>query len=275
MAPARERQHGAAVERRQRSQIQNARLNTVRGECVRDAQADVHVGAIRNDGEVVAATAQRGLADRNRRRRRVAEGLADPRIAVERNVLVIEDRIRIGDGRRHQRARVVRRRRHDDLQSRRAIEPAFGVLRMIRAGVAQAAARHADDHRRSAAPSVPVLGRVVDELIEPRGDEVIELHLADRTLSGNRRADAHAEHAALADRRVDQAVAEFLEERPQQQERVAVRAADVLAVDEYARIGAQRITDAEHHGFEKRFAFRIERRSRLQSNRRARGDRRA
>ena len=45
------------------------------------------------------------------------------------------------------------------------------------------------------------------------------------------------------------------EQRPQQQERVAVLAADVLAVDEDARIGAQRVADAEHHRFEERRPF--------------------
>ena len=45
-----------------------------------------------------------------------AEPLLDARIAVERDVLVVEDRIGIGHGAGHQRARVVRRRGHDDLQ---------------------------------------------------------------------------------------------------------------------------------------------------------------
>ena len=50
-----------------------------------------------------------------------------------------------------------------------------------------------------------------------------------------------------------------VEQRPEQQERVAVLAADVLAKDEDARIGPQRISDAERDGFEKRLPFAIER----------------
>ena len=59
--------------------------------------------------------------------------LLDARIAVQRDVLEVENRIRIGDGRRHQRARILRRRRNDDLQAGRPVEPRFGVLAVIRA----------------------------------------------------------------------------------------------------------------------------------------------
>ena len=108
----------------------------------------------------------------------------------------------------------------------------------------------------AAAPPVADLRGVVHELIEAGRDEVVELHLADRPLPGERRADADAEHRALGERRVDDAIAELLEQRPQQQKRVAVLPADVLAVDEDARIGAQRVADAEHHGLEERAALR-------------------
>ena len=141
---------------------------------------------------------------------------------------------------------------------------------MVRAGMAQAAKRHPNDHRHGAAPAVPDFRGVVDELIEPGRDEVVELDLADRPLSGERRADADAEHGAFRERRVDDAVAELLQQRPQQQEGVAVRTADVLAVHEHAWIGAQGIAHAEHHGFEKRATFRIECRSLLDLKRRAR-----
>ena len=127
---------------------------------------------------------------------------------------------------------------------------------MIRAGVAQAAPRHPHHHRDIAAPAIPDLRGVVDQLIESGRDEVVELNLADRPLAGQRGADTDAEHRALRERRVDQAIAELLQQRPQQQEGVAVGAADVLAIDEHARIGAQRVADAEHHRLEKRPALR-------------------
>ena len=69
-----------------------------RGERVGDAQRDVHVGAVGNDREVAAGAAQR------RRSRAAAAAAASPsslldaRIAIERDVLVVEDRIGIGDG---------------------------------------------------------------------------------------------------------------------------------------------------------------------------------
>ena len=151
---------------------------------------------------------------------------------------------------------------------------------MVRPGVPETAPRHPDHHRsavRRAPPPVSHFGRVVDQLIEAGGDEVVELHLADRPLAGDRGADTNAQHRTLAERRVDQPIAEFLDERLQQQKRVAVVSADVFAVHEHARIGAQRIADAEHHAFEKRPALRVDGRRRLDlstSDRRGRGARR-
>ena len=126
-------------------------------------------------------------------------------------MFVIQDRIGIGDRGCHQRACVVRRARHDDFQSGGPIEPRFGVLRVIRSRVPQSAPRHPHDHRNAAAPSVPDFGGVVDELIEPGCDEVVELDLANRPLPGERGADADAEHGALGERRVDDAVAKFFQ----------------------------------------------------------------
>ncbi len=154
-------------------------------------------------------------------------------------MLVVEHRIGIGDGARHQRARVGRRRGHDDLQAGCAVEPGLGVLAVVRTGMTQPAPRHAHDHRHRSAPAVADLGGVVHELVEAGRDEVVELHLADRPLAGERGADAGAEHGPFGERRVEDAIAELLEQRPQQQERVAVRAADVLAEDEHRRVGAQ------------------------------------
>ncbi len=91
----------------------------------------------------------------------------------------------------------------------------------------------------AAAPAVANLRGVVDELVEPGRDEVVELHLADRPLARERRADADAEHRALGERRVQDPVAEVREQRAQQQKRIAVLAAHVLAVDEDARIRAR------------------------------------
>ena len=174
-------------------------------------------------------------------------------------MLVVQHRIRIRDSRRHQRPRVERRRRDDDLESGRAIEPRLGVLRVVRSGVPQPAPRHADDHRDRSAPAVPNLCRVVHELVEAGRDEIVELDLADRPKARQRRSDARAKHRAFGERRIQDPVAVFLEQRPQQQERVAVFAADVLAEHEDTRIGRERVADALHHRFEKRHALAVER----------------
>ena len=161
------------------------------------------------------------------------ERLLDTRIAIERDVLEEEHRIGIGNGARHQRARVRRRRRHHDLQAGCAIEPRLGVLAVVRPGMTEPAPRHAQHHRHRAAPAIADLGGVVHELVEAGRDEVVELHLADRTLARQRGADAGAEHGTLGQRRVEDPIAELLEQRAQQQERVAVGPADVLAKHEH------------------------------------------
>ena len=68
---------------------------------------------------------------------------------------------------------------------------------MIWSRVAQPAKRHSHDHRNVAAPPIPNFRSVVDQLIEPRRDEVVELNLADRPLARQRRTDADAEDRAL------------------------------------------------------------------------------
>ena len=228
------------------------------------------VGAVGDHRQRRRRPPQRRCADRRRRGWLGGQNLLHTRIAIERDVLVVEHRIRIGHRRRHQPARVLGRRRHDNLQSRRPIEPRLGVLAVVRTGIAQPAPRHPHHHRHLAAPPVADLGGVVDQLVETGGHEIVELHLADRPLAGQRRADTHAEHRAFGQRRVEDAIAELLEQRPQQQERVAVGAADVLAVDEDARIGAQGVADAEHHRLEKRVALLVERQAGFERRQRRR-----
>ncbi len=91
--------------------------------------------------------------------------------------------------------------------------------------------RHTHHHRHRPAPAVADLRGVVHELVEAGRNEVVELHLADWTLARQRRADAGAEHGTLGQRRVEDPIAEFLEQRSQQQKRVAVGPADILAKD--------------------------------------------
>src|SRR5262249_47548412 len=74
-------------------------------------------------------------------------------------------------------------------------------------------------------------------------------------------ANAHTEHGAFRQRRVDDAIAELLQEWFEQKERVAILAPDVFSVDEDTRIGVQRIADAHRDRLEKSPALRIERRA--------------
>ena len=67
-----------------------------------------------------------------------------------------------------------------------------------------------------------------------------------------------AEHGAFRERRVQDPIAELLEQRPQQQKRVAVLAAHVLAENKHARIGRKRVPNAVHHGFQKGHALLVE-----------------
>ena len=117
-------------------------------------------------------------------------------------------------------------------------------------GVAESAPGHPHDHRHRPAPAVSDLRRVVHELVETVRDEVVELHLTDRPLAGERRANADTEDTAFRERRVDDAVAELGQQRAQQQERVAVGTADILAIDEDPRVRAQCVANTQCDGFE-------------------------
>src|SRR6202040_4187873 len=101
--------------------------------------------------------------------------------------------------------------------------------------------RHSQYHRHAAAPPIADLGGVVDELIEAGRDEIVELDLADRPLSGERRANAHAENGPFREGSVENSSAKLIEQRAKQQERIAVPAADIFAEHEDTRVGTQRI----------------------------------
>ncbi len=132
---------------------------------------------------------------------------------------------------------------------------------MIGPGMPQSAPGHAKHHRNRCAPAIAGLGGIVDELIESGRHKIVELNLADRPHSCESHADADADRGALGKNRIEDAIAELVQQRPQKQKRVAVLAADILAIDERAWIVSQRIANAEHDRFEKSFAFGIEGRS--------------
>ena len=100
-------------------------------------------------------------------------------VAVEPLVLQVADRVRVPDRADQQALGVGGGRRSHDLQPRRLQEPGLGVLRVEGTAGEAAAGRQPDHHRHRDALAVVQLGRDVDELVEPAGDEVGELHLAD------------------------------------------------------------------------------------------------
>ena len=63
VAVARDGEHGVAVERRERPQVEHRGLDAVGRERLGDAQRDVDVRAVGDDREIVAGAPQRGLAD--------------------------------------------------------------------------------------------------------------------------------------------------------------------------------------------------------------------
>ena len=117
-----------------------------------------------------------------------------------------DDRVGIGDRREQQPLGVRGRRRREHLQAGRVHEPGLGILRVERPAGEAAAARQAHDDRGREPQTVVQLAGDVDELVEAAGDEVGELHLADRPHADDRGADGAADDRLLGDRRVDHAV---------------------------------------------------------------------
>ena len=149
------------------------------------------------------------------------------------------DRVGVADRADQQALGVGRRRRRHDLQPRRLQEPRLRVLRVERAAREPAARGQPDHDRHRQALAVVHLRGDVDELVEPAGDEVGELHLADRLQALDRGADGGADDRVLGQRRVEHPLgAELLGEAVGDLERAA-EGADVLAdAEDASRRGA-------------------------------------
>ena len=149
-----------------------------------------------------------------------------------------DDRVRVADRGRQQALRVVRRRRRDDLQPGRCMNHASGFCEWNGPPEKPPPRRQPHDDRHGEALAVVHLAGDVHELVEAAGDEVGELHLADRPHARDRGADRRADDRRLGERRVHHArLAELLEEAVGDLERAAERA-DVLADHEHALVAA-------------------------------------
>jgi hypothetical protein len=101
-------------------------------------------------------------------------------------------------------------------------------------------------------PTVPDLRGVVHQLVEAGGDEVVELHLADRPQPASAAPTQTPRTPLSAKRRVNDAVAELGQQRTEQQEGISVLASHVFAVHEYVGIRSKRVADADHDPLPKR-----------------------
>ena len=90
---------------------------------------------------------------------------------------------------------------------------------------------------------------LVDDLIEADGGKIGELHFDDRPHAFNRRADGQADHRVFGDGRIQNAAGKFLRQIFRGLERAAERA-DILPVNEHARIVAQGVGLRFADGFE-------------------------
>ena len=163
-------------------------------------------------------------------------------VAVEPLVLEEAHGVRITDGSGQQALCVVGERRRDHLQARCLEEPGLGVLRVERPAGEAAARGQPDDHRHGDALAVVQLCGDVHKLVEAAGDEVGELHLADRLQSLGRGADGGADDRVLGKRGVDHAgAAELLDEPVGDLEGPAERT-DVLAEADHRVVAAHLLT---------------------------------
>ena len=153
-------------------------------------------------------------------------------------VLEHEDRVGIAHRGLEQAVGVGGRARNDHLDAGHV-----GVERLDRLGVVEpavdaAAERRADHHRHRpvAVGPVPGAGRLADDLVERRVDEVGELDLGDRQEAVQRGADGDADDARLGERRVQDARLAEPGMQPVGGTEDATLAPDVLAHDEHALV---------------------------------------
>ena len=172
------------------------------------------------------------------------------------HLLVLEEqhRVVVADRRAEQPARVVRRRRDDDLEPGHVGEEGLDALRVVQRAVDAAAVRRPDDHRHAVAVvrAVAHPGRLGHDLVERREDEVGELDLGDRPQAVDRRADRGADDHRLGQRRVDDAVVAELRPQPVGRQEDAALLADVLAEDDDRLVAAHLVGERLADGLDER-----------------------
>ena len=129
-------------------------------------------------------------------------------------------------------------------------EPGLELLGVLRARRPARAALGADRdrHRHLPAGHVPVLGRLVDDLLGSEREEVLVHHLGDRPHPLDRGADRRADEGHLRDRRVADALGAELVEHPHRHAHRAAHLGDVLAHHEDVVVAAHRLHERVAHG---------------------------
>src|SRR6185436_10074113 len=176
-------EYGRLVVGDQRAQVDDLHLDAVFFQQLGGFEAGPGGGAVADEREVAALARDAGGAERGERLARRQRLLDAP---VEELVLAEDHRVGVADGGLHQRPRVTRRRRADDLQAAGVGEPALGVLRVERPGADPAARRQPHYQRAGNTEAVVELRGDVDELVEGVGDEVGKLHFDHRAIAEQR-----------------------------------------------------------------------------------------
>ena len=125
----------------------------------------------------------------------------------------------------------------------------FDALAVEWSAAGGAAEREADgDGTRNFGPPKKG-GRLIDDLVEGDGGKIGELHLDDGPHALDGRADRHADHGVFGDRRIKDAPGKFVREIFGGFECAAERA-DILSIDENARVIAQGVRLGFANGFD-------------------------
>ena len=167
-------------------------------------------------------------------------------------VLEKQHRIRIVDRGVEQTFDVGRERRRHDLQTGHVIEQRFDRNRM-RERAADATAVRCADHQRTgvlAVGAIASLGRLADDLIERRIDEIGKLNFGDRTQAFHRHPDSDADDRGFGNRRIDHPIrTKLVDEILADQKDVSARA-DVFTQDERAVVIFHRVVERRPDGLD-------------------------
>ncbi len=220
-------------------------------ELLRGRFADIHHGAVGDDGHLLAGPHDVALADGHLvvPLGHVALGVRAPRhrgfvrVAVEGSVvdalrLEEDDRVIVFDGRDQQALGIVGIARHHHFHAADVREDGLGTLRVRLATANAAAAGRADHDRRGeiAGAAITDARELARDLVHRRVDVVGELDLGDRLQPVHGHADGRGHDAALGDRRIEHALIAVFSLQAIGDAEHATKIANVFSHDDDGRI---------------------------------------